>query len=431
MAAQEPIRIALAGDAIITRKLSVYKEPEFLGMIDVIRSADAAFVNLEVLLHDYEHFPMHQSGGTYMRADPEMAAELKWAGFDMVSLANNHTGDYGPGGMRTTIRHVEAAGFLYAGAGESLTAAREAHFMETANGRIALISCASTFPDHSRAGKTRGAIPPRPGLNPIRFRTTYILPPDHFTRMQMAGVSLGLLDTVRETGSFRLFRQNFELGDSADIRTEPNQEDLEAIAGVVRNAARLADVVIVSVHAHERDGDLSIPAEFLVTFSRAMVDAGADIIAGHGPHVLRGIEIYQGKPILYSLGDFMFQNETLHRLPSENYERYELGPDQGLADFNAARYRNDTRGFPTRPEVWEGVIAMPEFDGETLTSLELHPISLQHGEPPAVRGRPMLADEELGKKIIEDLRRLSAPFGTSVVYQDGMGVVQIGASVRR
>src|SRR5688572_28057391 len=68
--------LALAGDAIITRRLMPYREPEFLRLIDLIRGADAAFVNLEMLFHDYEPYPMHQSGGTYMRAEPALAKEL-------------------------------------------------------------------------------------------------------------------------------------------------------------------------------------------------------------------------------------------------------------------------------------------------------------------------------------------------------------------
>src|SRR5690606_18177923 len=115
--------VALAGDAIITRRLSPYKEPEFLQMIELIRDADAAFVNLEMLFHDYEPYPAASSGGTYMRGDPHLAGELAWAGFDMVSMANNHTGDYGADGHRITRRHVEAVGIVTAGTGENLAEA--------------------------------------------------------------------------------------------------------------------------------------------------------------------------------------------------------------------------------------------------------------------------------------------------------------------
>ncbi len=83
---------ALAGDAIISQRLSPFDEPEFLSMIDIVQDADLAFVNLEVLFHTYtEGYPAAHSGGTWMAAHPRLARELTWAGFDMVSLANNHT----------------------------------------------------------------------------------------------------------------------------------------------------------------------------------------------------------------------------------------------------------------------------------------------------------------------------------------------------
>ena len=122
-----------------------------------------------MLFHDYEPYAMNQSGGTYMRAEPALVKDLVWAGFDMVSRANNHTGDYGVLGMNLTTKYVAEAGLVQAGVGQSLAEAREAKFLETPKGRVALISVASTFPDHSRAGRTRGDMPARPGLNPLRF----------------------------------------------------------------------------------------------------------------------------------------------------------------------------------------------------------------------------------------------------------------------
>ena len=76
--AQE-ITLALTGDANITRRLSVYEEPDFLELIYLIRGADAAFTNLEVLFHDYVPYPAHQSGGTWTRGEPILAKELVWA----------------------------------------------------------------------------------------------------------------------------------------------------------------------------------------------------------------------------------------------------------------------------------------------------------------------------------------------------------------
>ncbi len=423
--AQDRFTLALTGDSIITRKLSVYEEPQYLRMIELLREADLAFTNIEILFHDYEFYPMSSSGGTYMRAQPELVKELAWAGIDLGSLANNHSGDYGPPAMLLTEKYVREAGIVAAGVGKSLSEAREAKFIETKDGRAALISVSSTFPDHSRAGKSRDDIPPRPGLNPLRYRTTY-----EVTREQFDGVRA----TMRELGmdppdgeQLTFLRQRFELSDTPGIRTEPDPVDLAEIGMVVSNASRQADHVIVTIHAHEGPSRF-VPAQFLVTFARAMVDAGATVFVGHGPHALRAIEIYQGAPILYSLGDFVFQNESLQRLPHENYERLGLTEADGLADFNDARYQNDTTGFPAIPEIWEAVIAVPEWEGPELVELTLHPITLNHGHPRQVRGRPMMAEGALADKILQDLVRLSEPYGTRFEIANGVARVVLPTS---
>jgi poly-gamma-glutamate synthesis protein (capsule biosynthesis protein) len=336
-----------------------------------------------MLFHDYEPYPMHQSGGTYMRGDPALVQELTWAGFDLGSVANNHTGDYGVEGMRLTLKYLDAAGLIHAGAGENLYEAREARFLETHGGRVALISVASTFTAHSVASKPKGAVRGRPGLSPLRPHR--------------------------------------------DDPGAPDPRDMEELAAVVRNAAALAEYVLVTNHSHESGAGRGYPADFLTEFARGMVDAGADVVVGHGPHVLRGIEIYRGKPIFYSLGDFVFQNETLLRLPEENYSPYGLGENHHVADFNAARYADETRGFPTQREIWESVVAVPRWNGQELAAVELYPITLGFGLPAPQRGRPMLADRELGRKIIEDLRERSEPFGTVIEWREaeGMGVVRL------
>jgi poly-gamma-glutamate capsule biosynthesis protein CapA/YwtB (metallophosphatase superfamily) len=426
-APSQDFTLALAGDSIITRKISVYTEPAFTRVIDLIRKADAAFVNLEMLFHDFEPYASAASGGTYMRAEPALVKDLVWAGFDMVSRANNHAGDYGVLGMNLTTKYVAEAGLVQAGVGQSLAEAREAKFLETPKGRIALISVASTFPDSSRAGRTRGDMPARPGLNPLRFTTTTTITADQMTALRAMASSV----TGRQPGTgntFNYLGNRFVVGATPGVKTEPLKEDLEEIAAVVKNAAGLADYTIVTIHAHEGGRDRYLPADFLVTFARAMVDAGADLFVGHGPHVLRGIEMYKGKPIMYSLGDFIFQNETLLRLPSENYEPYNLGPTAHVNDFNDARYDFDKSGFPSDPPIWEAVVAAPRYRGEQLIELALHPITLGHGKARSVRGRPLFAEGPLGQKILGDVVRLSAAMGTKVTIRNGIGYVELGSA---
>ena len=427
--AQQPapeFTFALTGDSIITRKLTVYAEPAFTRVVELIRNADVGFTNLEMLFHDYEPYASAASGGTYMRAEPALVKDLVWAGFDMVSRANNHTGDYGVLGMDLTTKYVAEAGLLQAGVGQSLAEAREAKFLETAKGRVALISVASTFPDSSRAGRTRGDMPARPGLNPLRFTTTTTVTQEQMTALRQIASSTTGRQPQAGGETLNYMGGRFVVGATPGTKTEPLKEDLDEIAAVVRNANGLADYVIVTIHAHEgQPRDRLLPADFLVTFARAMVDAGADLFVGHGPHVLRPVEIYKGKPILYSLGDFIFQNETLLRLPSENYEPYRLGATQHVNDFNDARYNFDKSGFPADPMIWEAVVAVPKFRGEQLTELALHPITLGHGKGRSVRGRPLFAEGALGQKILGDITRLSAEYGTKITVRNGIGYVEL------
>ena len=427
---------ALTGDSIITRRLSVYAEPAFTKILGLIRGADVAFTNLEMLFHDYEPYAMNESGGTYMRGEPALAKELVWAGFDLVARANNHTGDYGVLGMNLTTKYVAEAGLVQAGVGHSLAEAREAKFLETPKGRVALISVASTFPDHSRAGRTRGDMPARPGLNPLRFTTITTVTAERMATLRQIAAEIN--SRGQPTGAppatgntLNFFGRRFTVGPSPGISTEPNAEDLSEIAAVVKSAAGLADYTIVTIHAHEGGRDRLVPADFLIAFARAMVDAGADMFVGHGPHVLRGIEIYKGKPIMYSLGDFIFENETLQRLPSENYETYDLGAAAHVNDFNDARYNFDKSGFPADRLIWEAVVAIPKFRGDAMTELALHPITLGFGKARSERGRPQFAEGELGLKILGDLSKLSALMGTKIVVRNGVGYVELGRATNQ
>ncbi len=415
--------LALAGDAIITRKLSVYEEAEFLRLRELVQGATAAYVNLEVLFHRFEDdvIPASVSGGTYMQADPSLASELAWMGFDMVSRANNHTMDYGVGGLRHTDEAVEAAGLMHAGTGENLARARAPGYLETPAGRVALISAASTFADHMRAGPQHRDVRGRPGLSPIRFETSYQITSEQMEALRTLREGMGYGRGVGDR--IRMFGETFQQGEEFKRLSVPNEEDLTEILASIGEAKRQADFVIFSSHSHERGGSNSEPAEALVTLAHAVIDAGADVFLAHGPHVLRGIEIYEGKPIFYSLGDFMFQPETVPFQPGDNYRNYDLGPDAVAPDFFDARQR--TGGFPANPLIWESIVARVRFRDGVLSEVELHPITLGHGMDRPQRGRPLLATGELGDKIIRDLQELSEVFGTRIENQNGVGVVQI------
>ncbi|WAH39143.1 CapA family protein [Alicyclobacillus dauci] len=194
----------------------------------------------------------------------------------------------------------------------------------------------------------------------------------------------------------------------------------------MREAVRQADVVLVSHHAHEMKGtDKSKPADFIQEFAHFCIDQGAHAYIGHGPHILRGIEIYHGQPIFYSLGNFIFQNDTVESQPHEFYENYDLGSHHTPADAYDAREAGGTKGLAADRQVFESVIASFEWEGGSTRTIKLHPVTLGFGLTRSRRGKPELASHADAEKILEDLSQLSAPFGTMIRNEDGIGRIEI------
>ena len=200
--------------------------------------------------------------------------EIVWAGFDLVSRANNHAGDFGVQGAQITTRYVREAGLVQAGVGDSLPKRAKRNFSKHRRPAVALISAASTFTAHSRAGNTRGDMPARPGLSPLRFTTTYTVTPERLADLRR--VASELSGNPPATGNTLNFGgRRYVAGPKPGTHTEPNKQDVEEIARVVKSASALADIVIVSLHCHEQGAE-SVPADFIPIFARAMIDAGAE-----------------------------------------------------------------------------------------------------------------------------------------------------------
>ena len=432
------LTLVAAGDAMITRRLSVFREESFIGLADLFRAADVGYVNLEMLMHDYEYSP-GSTGGTFTASDPKNLEELKWAGVNLVSCANNHSYDYGEGGVLTNLSHLKTSGIVYAGTGRNLSEARAPGYLDTAAGRVALISVSSTFSEAGRALDQRPDLKGRPGLNALRHTTTYTVDRPAFDDLRRVGDLLGLeakkeIDrnfkypgaVPEDTDTlFHLLDNKFALGEEFQVNTEPNEEDVEGNLRWIGEARRMADWVLVSLHCHETGDTREDPPQFLTAFARACIDAGADAFIGHGPHVTRGIEIYNGRPIFYSLGNYIFQNDTVRWQPSYNYDLLKLGHDSTPADFYDARSEKDARGFPSESTYWESFVVRCEYKSGELRGLRLLPVDLGHGRPRSQRGRPVLAGPEVGEKVLQRIQCLSEPFGTAIEIEDGVGVVRL------
>jgi poly-gamma-glutamate synthesis protein (capsule biosynthesis protein) len=227
----------------------------------------------------------------------------------------------------------------------------------------------------------------------------------------------------------------FVLGDTFSISTKPDQRDVEENLRWIREARRQADWVIVSLHCHEFGGrsllkarkrtELEEIADFVPSFAHEAIDAGADLFVGHGSHVPLGIEIYKGKPIFFSLGNFIFQNETVGFFPADAYERFDLDARATPADFLDARTDKDTKGHPGDPLYWENIVPVCHYKSRKLNQIKLYPIDQGHGRPRGQRGRPLLADGDVGRRVLERVQRLSRLYATEIDIRDGSGLIKI------
>ena len=341
MSVADGFTVAAVGDCIIVRPVS--QTPGFAPVGRIVRDADVAFGNFEGTALDLARtpaIPQAEFGGVWIIGSPEVAKDLKAIGFDVMSRANNHATDWGLEGMRQTNRALDEAGIVHAGAAEHRAAARAARYFDTDKGRVALISIASTFTPLSRSAPPAGQAPGRPGVNALRT-TRYSL----VTRDELR--ALRKIRDEQPAGSVRvpekeppdeleLFGVRYRVGDHRGFSYTMDPVDEREILKSIRAAKQASDFVIVTIHAHEPGNWSQEPADFLPTLAKEAIDAGADEFIGHGPHQVRGVEVYHGKPIFYSLGNFIFQLDLLEPVASDLYEQYKM--DQATttdAEFDA------------------------------------------------------------------------------------------------
>jgi poly-gamma-glutamate synthesis protein (capsule biosynthesis protein) len=445
-AERRDISIAVGGDAMITRRMRAFQEPRFLKLVDILRGADVSLVNLEMLFHDYES-SWQWSSATYTRSDPRNLEELKWMGIDAVTTANNHSFDFSEGGFLTTLDHCREVDLPQAGGGHDIDEARSPAYVDSPRGRVAVMSATSTFSEQSRAGPGRPDFRGRPGVNALRHDLVHHVERDVFDALAKANRELGYQEhhEAQEAFGFRgheevedasselkFLEQKFMLGEDFGISTSPNKDDLTGIANWIRGAQKQSDWVIYGAHCHEsgtagdyHGGSRVSPPEFLRDFARWTIDQGAALFAGHGPHFLRGIEIYKNRPIFYSLGNFIFQNESVLWLPDEAYRRFNLGYDQTPGDYLDTRSGGGSRAFAGDPVFWESVVAVCNYAAGNLKEIVLHPIDMGHGRPISQRGRPILSEGPMAQRTLKWLQEVSRPFGTEITIEGDKGVIRL------
>jgi poly-gamma-glutamate synthesis protein (capsule biosynthesis protein) len=251
----EVTTVVVTGDVMLGRRvgdrLSAVGDPAaaLRPMADLLAAADLTIGNLESTL---SKAGAPRQGGDSFGADPSVRQGLRLAGFDVLSLANNHTGDYGPRALVETVDRARAGGFRPVGAGADLAEAASPVVVSRNGTTFGIVA-------FDAIGETPAATPAAPGALRLRMQP----------------------------------------------RTGPlDRDDLARVAGVVRELAARVDVVLVLPHwgtqyTHDTVRDQRVVA-------RRLIRAGADVVVGGHPHWVQGVESVAGGLVAYSLGNFVF-----------------------------------------------------------------------------------------------------------------------------
>lgn len=438
------MKIVLAGDALFSsRNLAKRLDPKVTG---ILQDADAAFVNAEFSTPKRSTPP-----GLCMyltSVHQETLDEFVDLNIRLVNFANNHTTDYGWQGSLETIEACEARGIIPCGVGRNLQDARSARFLDTATGRVSVIGACSTWAERALASMPGTEVTARPGLSPLRWSRTYVLPEEEFEQIKRIDAMLGTAHSMQEVsrvecwalpdenhikfGSAMEGHLLIERGDKAQVRTQVNEDDQEELLKSIRDARRRSDYVVASLHTHEGVNEnwyANEPPAFVEEFARRCIDEGADVFVGHGAHYARGVEIYKGKPIFYSLGSLLMEFEAGNSMISpEMYHTYGHPADSRPSDLHGGRAKNPDgswNGFYSERRFSLDIMVIVETEGDKV-QYHLVPLDLNMiRDNPLHRGLPEFATGEAGQEITDFLTQTSRKYGTEFEYDKASGLIHI------
>lgn len=395
---------------------------------DLMGSHDACFGNLETTVHDNEGYPSAFPGGGYAMANPAILGDLKEMGFNVLNIANNHALDYCQKGLEATIRNLKNAGMIYVGAGRNLAEASLPKYVDCREGRVAFIGITSSYHDTDAAGPQGGIVSGRPGINPLRRNEYYEVTEEIFQALSKVAEETGMNNGYKwavangyrsESDGLSLRELKFVKGECNRMVNHPLPADMERVTNAIQEAMIQADCVVVSFHSHQMNGSADKPAEFITEFCHACIDAGANVIFGHGSHELRGLEIYKNAPIFYGLNEFILHNEMQQAQPFEFYERVRQDPSKydyvGLG-MNL-RSKGGIYGLCADHKAWESIAASVSMKDHEVKEVRVYPISLGFEKSRAQRGWPVI---DKSGKILDYFCKLSNnDYGTRFKLADG------------
>jgi len=345
------------GDLMLQRPVARSDHLGLSAWMERFRDGSLVFANLEVALTRRGE---RADKLVNLRADPALAPELRRLGVDVATLANNHASDFGLTGLRDTLAAVQGAGVRTVGAGEDLEAAMAPAVVARGGLRVAFLGFATTLPQGCAAAANR------PGLAGVRVLSRYVVDPV----------------TVDENPGIAPY-----------VETEVMPGDAERAVAATARAKADADVVVVGVHWGVPHGWTaafqSELADYQAPLGHMLVDAGADAVIGHHPHVLHGVEVYRGRPIFYSLGNFIFHSIVA--------AQPELGRPYPYYSWRSLRSDLNHLG---------GVARLSWAEGGAPSAAELLPVWLDDG------GDACPAPPDEADRALERVVDLSQAFGT-------------------
>ena len=421
------LTLCVAGDIILMAPIPAEYAAESETLRQFICSADLRAANMESTISDYDQFASTFCGGSWLTVPEYILKELDMYQFQYYSFANNHTMDYSYGGLKSTLDALKAKNMPVCGAGMSLAEATAPAFVETENGKVAVLCISSTCDDAARAGDASHKIPARPGLNMLRHSETFLVNAEHMKALEEIAEAThinGRINnskrggyTVSKPGIFNLGTVDFKLSDVEGKTSAPNGQDMARMKAAIEQAKKDADYVVVCFHSHEIKGELDEEPDFFIEeFARSCIDWGASAVVGSGTHQIKAIELYKGKPIFYSIANFIFQSESMLQLPTDYYDRY--GIDRSLSAAEAVNIRSagGTRGLETEFKNYKGLMPLLEFEDGELKKITIKPVELGFfKENKEVKGLPHSASDEVTQDVFETLQHLSAEYGTKLV----------------
>lgn len=358
--------IFLLGDILVLNHLG----PSSDGVMSLLNMADMVLGNLETTLAT-RGYPAAKAFN--LRADHSIVAEdFRRMKVTALALANNHTMDFGFEGLFETMEVLNKHGIAHAGAGRNLTEALKPAILKLGEQTIAFLACSSHITSNSIATSDR------PGMAPLRFNTQISI-------------------------SARMSQEN--VGVYPAIITKADEGDLNNLLTAVEDAKRDADFLVVSIHWGLWHQPLVL--NYQTEVAHTLIDHGADIIMGHGPHVLQGVETYKKCYIFYSLGHFV-----AHHLKQPISDEVWL-PELEIA-FNLKHAETD----PVRWRTKETAIGKVVLSGSEIKRAEVIPATVDGN------GSPQVCDNESAISILNFLKVISRYFGTSIAIKKSKGTIE-------